>query len=131
MAEPIAVYELVIPLVDNRPPLNANQRLHWREKAERVCVIRGAVHVRCKEAGLVDGIIHAARHVTVEIHYRPNDKRIRDASNLNPTQKAAVDGLVQAGVIPGDDGRYVFERQPVIEQGDGPRRLWLRVEIDR
>ena len=113
-------------MVDNRPPLHANQRLHWRPERQLKKLVRDAVEWRCKEAK-----IGPWQHVTVCVHYRPGDKRTRDASNLMPTQKPAVDALVRAGVVPDDNAEFVTERQPVIDEGDGPRWLWLRVEIDR
>jgi crossover junction endodeoxyribonuclease RusA len=126
MTEPIAVYELEIPLVDNRPPLHANQRLNWRQERRLKILVREAVEWRCKEAR-----IGAWQHITVGAHYLPGDNRKRDASNLMPTQKVSLDACVRAGVVPDDSATWVTERMPVIEQGDGPRRLWLRVEIDR
>lgn len=35
------------------------------------------------------------------------DRRVRDPSNWSSTAKAVIDGLVDAGVFPGDDHRYV------------------------
>lgn len=126
MTEPIAVYDLEIPLVGGREPLNANDRFHWRDERDRKILVRESVLWRAKEA-----MIPQCAHVTVEVHYLPGDKRRRDASNLMPTQKAALDGAVRAGVVPDDSAQWVTERMPVIEEGDGPRRLWLRVEVDR
>lgn len=118
------VYELEIPLVDNRPPLHANQRLHWRPERALKKLVRDAVEWRAKEAKVGPCV-----RVFTEVHYRPGDNRQRDASNLMPTQKAAVDGLVRAGIVPDDSAHWVTERIPVLEPGDGPRRLWLRVEV--
>lgn len=120
------VYELEIPLVDNRPPLNMNQRLHWRQERTLKQLVRESVEWRAHEAG-----IQPCQHLTAEVHYRPGDKRQRDPSNLMDTQKPALDALVRFGLIPNDSPEFVTERMPVIEEGDGPRRLWLRVEINR
>lgn len=124
-AEP-QIYELEIPLVDGREPLNANDRWHWREERRRKQLVRDSVRWRVKEAG-----IPSCQHITVAVHYLPGDKRIRDASNLMATQKPALDAVVRAGVVADDSAQWVTERMPVIEEGDGPRRLWLRVEVNR
>jgi crossover junction endodeoxyribonuclease RusA len=124
-AEP-TVYEFEIPLLDNKPPLNANMRLQWYQERQRKVFIRSAVEWRVKEQKAPP-----AKHITVGVHYRPGDNRRRDPSNLMPTQKPAVDALVRAGLVPDDTTQWVTERMPVIEPGSGPRRLWLRVEVDR
>lgn len=105
-------------------PLNANMRLHWRPERERKKTVRDAIHYAAKKIG-------PARHITVQLRYRPGDNRRRDGSNLMPTQKPAVDGLVRAGIVPDDTAEYVTEHTPVIDTGPGPRRLWLTVEVQR
>jgi crossover junction endodeoxyribonuclease RusA len=117
------VFELKVPLVHERPPLSANHRVHWRKKAELVAMVRDSVAWRAKQA-------HIGRqdHIVVALHFAPQDKRRRDASNLMPTQKAAVDGLVLAGVVEDDTARWVTELMPVLHEPDGgARRMWLQV----
>ncbi|MBP2331251.1 crossover junction endodeoxyribonuclease RusA [Kibdelosporangium banguiense] len=120
------VYELDIPLCRNKPPLTANQRLHWREKARRTRMVREITRIRARQAG-----IQPCARITVQLHYRPGDNRRRDAPNLHATAKPAVDGLVDAGLVPDDTGEYVTEVMPVIHPGPGNRRLWLTVEVTR
>ena len=117
------VFELKVPLVNERPALSANQRLHWRRKAELVAMVRDSVAWRAREAH-----IGAREHIVVRLHFAPQDKRRRDASNLMPTHKAAVDGLVVAGVVRDDTSRWVTELMPVLHAADGgARRMWLEV----
>lgn len=124
------VYEVEVPLrftgrgKQPVPPLTANERLHWRAERARKKQTRETVAWRCLEQSLP-----FCRHITVGLHYTPGDKRLRDPSNLMPTQKAAVDGLVQAGVVQDDNPKFVAEVMPVIHDGPGPRRLWLRIEV--
>lgn len=119
------VFDLKVPLVNEKPPLSANQRLHWRAKADRTATVRESVAWRAKQAG-----VRPQMHVIVQLHYAPQDRRRRDPSNLMATQKAAVDGLVDAGVVPDDTPLFVTELMPVIHEPDGgAKRMWLRVEV--
>jgi len=115
-----ARWEIDVPTLDNKPPLNANQRLHWAEKNRRTALVRDGVYWRAKP-------LAAVGMITVHLRYTVTDKRRRDPSNLMPTQKAAVDGLVQAGLVPDDCPPWVLELVPVIERGPGPR-LYLVVQ---
>ncbi len=122
--EQAEVYELDVPMIRDLPPLNANQRLHWRAKSQRTALVRDAVTLLARNARIPTG-----RHLVVQLHFRPGDNRRRDASNLVPTQKPAVDGLVRAGVVPDDTAEWVTEKMPKLHPGRGQRRLWLTVEV--
>ena len=50
------------------------------------------------------------------IYYAPNNRR-RDMSNLFPTVKSAVDGLVDAGVLKDDTDRYVVSMEMLRGEG--------------
>lgn len=119
-----AVYAIAIPLRGNKPPLTANQRLHWAEKMRRTKAIRAAVRSRARNAG-----IPPSAKMTVQLHYAPGDRKRRDAPNLVATSKPAIDGLVDAGVVPDDNDNYVTETMPKIHPGPGERRLWLTVDV--
>lgn len=78
--------------------INANDRLHWAQKAKRTRYWRDKAAWIAKRAGMP----HMERaHVTVTIHKTTN--RRFDPANLAPTAKAIVDGLVDAGVLDDDD----------------------------
>lgn len=53
------------------------------------------------------------------------DNRRRDAANYYPSIKAAIDGLVVAGVLADDDDRYVLSltiaRMPFSKANHGPK----------
>lgn len=120
------VYEVEIPLHLNRPPLNHNYRLHWREKAKRTVVVRSLVYLNARHRKLPKGV----EHITVQLHYAPGDRRTRrDGPNLTATSKPAIDGLVDAGIVPDDTAEFVTELMPVIHPGPGVRRMWLTVEV--
>ena len=115
-----------IPLTFTKPPLNMNQRLHWAKKAKITKAIRTEAFIRCRAAR-----IPRTKHLTVQLHYQPRDNRRRDPSNLMPTQKALVDGMVDAGVVPDDTPQYVTETIPTIHpavKGE-PARMWLTLNV--
>lgn len=96
------------------PPLTANQRLHWAKRARITRQIRKETALLCKTAKLP-----ALERAKARIVYVPRDRRRRDPSNLMPTQKAAIDGLVTAGIIRDDNPRYLDELMPSVAT---PRR---------
>ncbi|MBP2333074.1 hypothetical protein [Corynebacterium freneyi] len=111
------------------PPLTANQRMHWRRKADTVRDVRYATNVLARNAKLPQGVDHA----TVALHYVPRDRRRRDADNLVPTLKAACDGLVDAGLTADDTPNLMTKHMPTIDppsrEAPGPResRLYLTI----
>lgn len=120
-----SVWYLEVPFAqDGLPPLNANQRLFWATRNRLTQEVKDAIgwRVRAQKIPRLD-------HITVRLQYQPQDRRRRDPSNLMPTQKACVDGLVVAGVVPDDTPPYVAEEIPVVLRPDGgDRGLWLVVE---
>lgn len=128
-AEP-ARWEIPVPLVMRRKtgmfPLTLNDRLHWRPKAELVAQIREAVGWHVK--GLR---IPPQEHVTVWLCYAPGSKRVIDGPNLAATSKPAIDALQDAGIVGGDDARWVDEKPVQLVYDGGPRRAWLVVEATR
>ena len=90
--------------------LNANQRLHWAERGKRVRVIRNAAWVLARQQK-----IPQIDKATVLVTYRPQPStRRRDAGNLAPSAKAAIDGLTDAGVWPDDNSEHVLSETYVI-----------------
>ena len=113
------------------PPLTANQRLHWAAKARLTADVRRTAMLLARAAHLP----RDCEHVTVALHYTPRDRRRRDPSNLMPTQKAVVDGLVDAGLVADDTPDYVTETSPTIDpptrEAPGPNnsRMALNLKI--
>jgi crossover junction endodeoxyribonuclease RusA len=120
-------WEIHVPLVVRKRtgmfPLTMNARLHYHPKAKLVAQIREAVGWRAKGMR-----IPPQEHVTVCLCYAPGSGRTLDAGNLAATLKPAVDALQDAGIIPGDDARYVTELPTELIYDGGPRRAWLVVE---
>ena len=71
--------------------------------------------------------VPALESPTVRLHFYPGDNRRRDAVNLALVHKAAVDGVVDAGVLADDDPDHVVEMMPAIHKGTGKRRWELHV----
>lgn len=80
--------------------LNANQRLHWRVKADRTRIVRAIVNNHAASFPRL-----GRTHLTITVAF--SDRRERDVHNWMPTAKAAVDGLVDAGIWPNDSTAYL------------------------
>lgn len=83
--------------------INANERLHWRVKNTRTQAIADAANIMARNAK-----IPALDRVTITVVYHPAAKRRLDPHNWYPTIKAAIDGLVRAGVLPDDDHTHLL-----------------------
>ncbi|MCG3757382.1 hypothetical protein [Amycolatopsis sp. Poz14] len=116
------VHEIELPLHAGKPPLTMNQRLNRYEKARRTRTLREAASWQAAKLKL--GTLD---HVSVQLHYAPGDNRGRDSDNLVATQKPAVDGLVDAKLIPTDTPEHLTWWAPAIHPGPGKPRLWLVV----
>lgn len=81
--------------------LTANQRLHWRAKAERTATLRHLTNV------IVPNQEPFPHRVRCIVHVAYPDKRRRDVHNLMPTIKACIDGLVDAGWLTDDSDQYL------------------------
>lgn len=85
-----------------RPPLNANQRMHWAKKAALTKQVRAASFYAAKNAGVL-----RCDKVRVTLTWFVRTTTRRDADNVVPTLKALCDGLVDAGIVPDDTpGRW-------------------------
>ncbi|TXJ78575.1 hypothetical protein E2C11_16340 [Streptomyces lavendulae] len=89
--------------------LNANQRPHHRVRHERTKELRDAAHKTVTEhtalmqalAAAKPGPLFQRAHVLGIL--RPATARRADPANWYPSFKAAVDGLVDAGLLDDDD----------------------------
>lgn len=89
--------------------LNANQQLHHRRKAEYVKALRGAAMAACSEdpalrAALADANPEPVmKHVYILGIVHPRTTGRFDPANWYGSFKAAIDGIVEAGVLEDDD----------------------------
>lgn len=102
--------------------INANDRLHHHAKAKLTKAWRAAA-----EAAVgFDPFFYERSHITVTYRFATNHRR--EVSNLQPTSKAIVDGLVDAGLIPDDDDRHVIGPDNRREYPNGPPRVTVTIE---
>jgi crossover junction endodeoxyribonuclease RusA len=80
--------------------MNANDRDHWTKRAKASSLIRATARGLCKDFPRLG-------RVKIKAVYYASDNRRRDVSNLFPSVKAAVDGIVDAGVIKDDNDKFV------------------------
>lgn len=94
--------------------INSNQSQNPRRRARIVKKIRDAAMEACMEDTTMRAALTAATpgpvlqraHILGILH--PHDERRRDAANWYPSFKAAVDGIVDAGVLEDDDHTRVL-----------------------
>lgn len=125
-------YEVRLPA--GLPLLSANGREHWGSKAAATRKIRDTAHLAAKGTPALRRAMLTARggpvmeraHVLAVLH--PADRRRRDPANIYPAVKAALDGIVDAGVLADDDSTRVIG--PDMRLGPTVRGsqlvLWLR-----
>jgi crossover junction endodeoxyribonuclease RusA len=104
--------------------LNSNQRLHWRKKMELTKKWRAAGCAAIEAA--FEPHHYTSAHIVVAIRWP--DNRRRDPGNWYPTAKALVDGLVDANLLPDDDGEHLLGPDLRRERPNGPARVTVTIE---
>lgn len=101
--------------------MNANDRHHWTKRSNLTATIRSVARGQAKG-------IPKLNRVKIRAVYKAPDNRRRDVSNLFPSVKAAVDGLVDAGVLKDDNDRYVKSLE-MVRSEENVRGGQLIIEI--
>lgn len=83
------------------PRLTSNTRLCWQAEMRRKSLIRKEGRRQGRECGVK--LLRAT--ATVIVH--PKTRGRYDPTNWEPTWKALLDGLVDVGVLPDDNHRYL------------------------
>lgn len=106
----------------DRPPLRPNERVHWSVRSRTTREVRNAASVEARRQN-----VPPQPPSEVRIVWWAPDKRRRDASALAMFGKAAIDGLVDAGVWPDDhSGHVIRESHEVRLDRHNPRiELWI------
>lgn len=81
--------------------MTSNQRLHHMEKARRTRYVRHAAALLCR------GLAPLTCPVTISVAVGLPTARRFDPPNASPTVKAAIDGIVEAGVLADDSSEHV------------------------
>lgn len=118
--EPSRVWTIELPA--GMRLLNANDRVHWAKKARITRQLRDTACWLARHQK-----IPTLRCARIIAEYRPPDRRRRDPANWSPSAKAAVDGLVDAGVLPDDDARHLVGPDMRIGQATPRGQLVLRI----
>lgn len=85
-------------------PFTLNDRLHHHAKAKLNTEWRDAFTLMARAHKMPKGL----DHITVIVRHHFTDQRyVPDCDNSAPAAKAAIDGLVAAGVITDDGPRWV------------------------
>ena len=95
---------LRIELPPGLPLLNANDRIHYRSRSKITEQLRSEA---CRAAKAEHWLPFGK--VRVRCIFRAPDNRRRDVSNLFPSFKAVLDGIVDAGVLKDDNDKFVRE----------------------
>jgi crossover junction endodeoxyribonuclease RusA len=114
------VYTVALPA--GLPLLNANGRVHWRTRARITKTLREAACVVAKQQR-----IPRLGRVEMTLVLHPHDKRLRDAHNWYPSFKAAIDGIVDAGVLADDNSRFLTSTRT--ELGPVVRHTQIAIHI--
>jgi crossover junction endodeoxyribonuclease RusA len=114
-----------IPLPWSKPPLTGN-RTRGNPYA-RAAEVKAAKDQACWAVFHADLTPIVGAEVT--LHFRPKDKRRRDADGLAPTLKVCLDALVVQNVLPDDSWVHVPAATCRIHPPDGsPAAMWLTLD---
>lgn len=108
-----------------RPPMLANDQRRWtwpqvRAAKHQVGVLVATLARTARIRGLGPSI--------VSVKWFVPDKRKRDVDSLGPFTKAALDGMVDAGVWPGDDANWVTEVRMSIDNTQ-PKQPRIEIKV--
>ena len=103
--------------------LNENQRLHWGKRSRLVAAIRNNAGWAARRARIPR--LEKA-HIVYVVHPSPRLRR-RDPGNWAPSAKAAVDGLVDAGVLEDDNSTRLTGPDPRLGEPVPESRLVLHI----
>ena len=101
----------VLPLTRSKL-ITANDKPHWGVRARLTKQLRQWGYLLGREG---EGVARLGlTHARVEVEFAYPDRRRRDRSNLAPTVKALMDGLIDAGLLPDDADRFLDGPHTVI-----------------
>ena len=102
--------------------LTANERLHWARQRAVTGAIRVATTTLARAAK-----IPPAQQAWITVVLHPHNRRRLDPHNWGPSAKAAIDGLVDARVLPDDDYRHLLAVTFILGTTRQARQLALHI----
>lgn len=109
-----------IPLTRSKL-LSANDKMHWAARSRITKQLRQWGYLLGREG---EGVARLGlTRARVEVEFAYPDRRRRDRSNLAPTVKAIMDGLIDAGLLPDDADRFLDGPHTVIADRLAVKRL--------
>lgn len=110
----------VVPLTRSKL-LSANDKMHWAARSRLTKQLRQWGYLLGREG---EGVARLGLTLArVEMEFAYPDRRRRDRSNLAPTVKAIMDGLIDAGLLPDDADRFLDGPHTVIADRLAVKRL--------
>lgn len=100
-----AVQSIVVTLPLPNPKLHAHNTGHWRGKAKPTKELRALAKKRTLEAMKGKKVRWQKAKVIYRFYFPTNARR--DSGNALQSQKAAIDGVVDSGLIPDDSWQYL------------------------
>lgn len=101
-------YRVALPAGLELLNANAVRKMHWSRERAIAREIRSAAKIMAR----VERVPHMERIRVIYVVHPPPLGRRRDQGNWSPTGKAAVDGIVDAGVVSDDDHEHVLGPDP-------------------
>ncbi|WP_280273394.1 hypothetical protein [Nocardia wallacei] len=138
----------VLPLPYTKPPLSLNDSGASRGAALARSRKRKQLRTDVCRLAALAYLPRGVDHVTVQLHYRPRDNRVRDTDNLIATAKPIYDALTKGrparisprtrrpvpaqigyGMVPDDTPRWMTKPEPIIHaaQPGQPGSLWVEL----
>jgi crossover junction endodeoxyribonuclease RusA len=134
---------VIIELPWTAAPLSLNDRGAWAARARKIADVRATMLTLARAAKLP----HLVDHATIQLHYRPRDRRRRDTDNLVATLKPICDALTIGraagktrtgkiippqygyGLVLDDIPRYMSKPEPIIHPAERgkPGAMWLEI----
>jgi len=112
----------VLPLTRGKL-ITANDKMHWASRAKLTKQLRQWGYLLGREGEAVARL--GLTHARVEMEFAYPDRRRRDRSNLAPTVKALMDGLIDAGLLPDDADRFLDGPHTVIAEHMAGKQLHI------
>lgn len=115
-----------------KAPLTLNDRFHWRKVHNLRKQVEAEVIelIELARAQGVDFTVPPGQRLSVELHYMPRVRRVRDTDNLVATLKPVADAVARAGLVPDDTPEFMAKPEPVIHlrPDRAPVALWARLK---